>query len=206
MRSGLFLALVALALVVGCASAPETVAIPEAEPPVQATVTVEPEEATVVTETESEVQAVESGPAGPDELPADSSATEMAPVEVSAEVYDSAFAEVEALIAELNQIIYRGDFRAWETYLTEAYITAYSDPAQLAAASKSPVLEQSGVVLRKLEDYFTYVVVPSRARARLDDLVFYSDTLVEAVSEFRGQKVILYLLRKTDGEWKIDTF
>ena len=75
----------------------------------------------------------------------------------------------------------------------------------LAELSRQPILAQNNIRLDSLRDYFEDVVVPSRARARLDDLIFYSDTLVEAVTEYRGERVLLYLLRKVDGTWKIDT-
>ena len=132
--------------------------------------------------------------------------TEPAPIQVSETVYNRAFEEVETVIADLNQIIYRGDFDAWTAHLTEHYREVYSDPEVLADISRQPAMAQSGIHLHTMEDYFEHVVVPSRARARLDDLVFYSDTLVEAVSIFRGEPLILYLLRKVDGEWRIDTF
>ncbi len=121
------------------------------------------------------------------------------------DLYNEAFSEVETVITELNQIIYRGEFEKWKTYLTERYIEYHSDPQVLAALSRQPILAQNKIRLRSLRDYFEDVVVPSRARARLDDLIFYSDNLVEAVAEFRGERVILYLLRKVDGTWKIDT-
>lgn len=127
------------------------------------------------------------------------------PIEVPEEVYNQAFAEVEAVIERLNEIISRRQFETWKTFLTERYIEYHSDPEVLAQLSRQPILAQNNIRLRSLSDYFQDVVVPSRARARLDDLIFYSDTLVEAVTDFRGQSVILYLLRKVDGVWKIDT-
>lgn len=128
------------------------------------------------------------------------------PIEVPEEVYNRAFEEVEAVINELNEIIQRGDYEAWRDYLTQDYIDYHSHPSVLSSLSDRPVLAQNGVELRNLRDYFQHVVRPSRARARLDSLVFYSDTLVEAVSVFLGQSVIFYVLQKTDGQWKIDTF
>ncbi|HKJ86175.1 MAG TPA: hypothetical protein VKA06_08865, partial [Spirochaetia bacterium] len=126
-------------------------------------------------------------------------------IEVPDDLYNQAFSEVEALIQELNDIIYRGQFETWKSYLTERYLEYHSDPDVLQAISQQPILAQNNIRLRALNDFFEAVVIPSRARARLDDLIFYSDSLVEAVTEFRGQRVILYLLRKIDGEWKIDT-
>ena len=128
-----------------------------------------------------------------------------APIAVPEELYSRAFSEVEAVIAELNQVISRREFEIWKTYLTRRYVEYYSHPDVLAEISRQPFLVQSNIRLTSLQDYFVDVVVPSRARARLDDLIFYSDSIVEAVTEFRGQRVILYLLRKVDGQWRIDT-
>ena len=128
------------------------------------------------------------------------------PIEVPEDVYNRAFNEVSEVIEELNEIIARGDFEAWQEYLTPAYIEYHGNRDVLADLSTQPMLAQNDVRLRSLRDYFQYVVRPSRAGARLDSLVFYSDNLVEAVTVFRGQGVILYVLRKVGDEWKIDTF
>jgi len=204
-RSTVVLILMLALLLVGCASEPEPVVVvieePEPEPEPEERVVEpepepqpepEPEEAVVEPEPEPEPEVTE-----PEEP--------VAPIEVPTEVYNQAFSEVEAIIEELNQIIYRGEFERWKEYLTERYLEYHSNPAVLAEISRQPILAQNGIRLRNLRDYFEDVVIPSRARARLDDLIFYSDTLVEAVTEFRGQRVILYLLRKIDGNWKIDT-
>ncbi len=176
-------------LFAGCATEPEPVIVVVEEP--EPTPEPEPEPAPEVVEPEPEPEPEVEEPVGPIEVPED--------------LYNQAFSEVEALIQELNDIIYRGQFETWKSYLTERYLEYHSDPDVLQQISKQPILAQSNVRLRSLNDYFEAVVIPSRARARLDDLIFYSDTLVEAVTEFRGQRVILYLLRKIDGEWKIDT-
>ncbi len=126
------------------------------------------------------------------------------PIEVSEEVYEQTFSEVELVIQELNEIIHRGDYRKWRTYLTSRYIDVMSSPETLAEVSQSPVLRRNDIVLRDLEGYFRYVVVPSRARSKVDDLVFYSDTVVEAFTERDGVMYLLYDLRQVDGEWKID--
>ena len=128
------------------------------------------------------------------------------PIEVSEEVYEHTFSEVELVIQELNDIIHRGDYRRWRTYLTDHYIDTMSSPEMLAEVSQSPILRRNKIVLRDLEGYFRYVVVPSRARSRLDELVFYSDTIVEALTERDGVLYLLYDLHSVDGQWKIDIF
>jgi hypothetical protein len=199
------IALAAL-FVLGCRT-PSVEPEGEAEPIEPAVVAAEPEPE----EAPEEVVEVEPEP---DEKPVidldeeiGAVVTEPEPIDVPDVVYDQAFDEVEAVIAELNGIIYRGDFDAWLEYLTDRYRAIYSDPNVLAEVSRQPYLAQSYITVRSIEDYFEHVVRPSRpAGATLDDLVFYSDTLVEAVTTIRGEPAILYLLRKVDGEWKIDTF
>jgi len=176
---------------------------PDAQPP-----STEGTEPAQVEPTEDEVEP-ESEPPETDTQPQETEPTKevaAGPIEVPEEVYNRAFEEVEAVINELNEIIQRGDFDAWREYLTRDYIDYHGDPTVLAELSQQPVLAQNGIRLRSLRDYFQQVVRPSRARARLDSLVFYSDNLVEAVTVFRSESVILYLLRKTDGQWQIDTF
>ena len=130
---------------------------------------------------------------------------EAGPIEVPEELYQRSFEEVQAVIAVLNQIMDRRDYETWKTHLTNHYVGYFRHPDVLADLSRQPFLAHNNVTLRNLRDYFERVVAPSRARARLDSLVFYSDSLVEAVTDYRGQRVILYLLRKVDDEWKIDT-
>ncbi|MFW6229050.1 MAG: hypothetical protein ACOC2V_06285, partial [Alkalispirochaeta sp.] len=127
-------------------------------------------------------------------------------IEVSDELYDQTFTEVEQTITELNGIIADRNFREWQGYLTDDYRRTYSDPDVLEQSSQSAVLVRNNITLRTLEDYFNYVVVPSRSNARLDDLVFIDETTVEAIMEVNDRRYILYLLKKIDDRWKIDTF
>ena len=129
-----------------------------------------------------------------------------APFVVTEEVYVKTFDEVEKTIGILNEIIRDRDFEHWKRYLTQTYIDEFSDPETLRARSQSPILQRNNIVLRSLEDYFNWVVAPSRANARLDDLEFVNDDTVIAIMVVQGQPVILYQLKNTDGVWKIDLF
>jgi len=126
--------------------------------------------------------------------------------EVTEEVYEQTFEEVEQTIARLNTIIQQRDFQAWKSYLTDEYEQEYSDPETLAEWSESPLLQRNEITLRSLEDFFTYVVVPSRSNARLDDLEFVDENTVEAYMNVRGRRALLYLLENEDGVWKIDSY
>jgi hypothetical protein len=81
-----------------------------------------------------------------------------------------------------------------------------SMPSTLQKLSDSPILKRNNIVLKSLDDYFQYVVAPSRSNARLDDLVFLDKNTVEAIMVVRGQRVILYQLENRDGKWKIGLF
>lgn len=125
---------------------------------------------------------------------------------ISTEMYETTFNEVEQFIAELNEIIADRDFQQWKSHLTEDYLHVHSDPAVLRERSESPVLRRNNIELRDIEDYFTWVVVPSRANARLDDLDFIGTDQVEAIMRVRDQGVILYQLKRVNDRWKIDVF
>ncbi|MFP4430465.1 MAG: hypothetical protein ACOCW6_02795 [Spirochaetota bacterium] len=176
-----------LALAIGCSTAPE----PQPEP------AEEPAESP-----EAEEPGVEELTPEPDE--------EAAPgdheIEVSVEVYERTFSEIEETIAELNRVIQARDFRRWQENLTKKYVDTYSDPGMLRQVSETPILERNNIELNSLRDYFDWVVVPSRANARLDDLRFIQDDQVEAIMEVRGRQVILYQLTKVDDDWKVDVF
>ena len=139
----------------------------------------------------------------PENLP-DETAPEGEDFVVTEEVYTETFQKVETVIGELNSLIRNKNFDAWKEYLTAGYIETYSDPELLSQLSQSDRLKNSGIVLKNLKDYFLYVVVPSRANLRLDDLVFIDKSTVEAVMIIREQRITVYRLRLIDNEWKID--
>ena len=175
---------VALALFWSCATAPE----PPPEEPEEAPVE-EPEPE----EPEAEVEPEETAPGDHE-------------IAVSVEVYERTFSEIEETIEELNRVIQAQDFRRWQDYLTKEYIDTYSDPQTLQELSETPILDRNNIELENLRDYFDWVVVPSRANARLDDLRFITNNQVEAIMEVRGQRVILYQLTDVNDDWKVDVF
>jgi hypothetical protein len=122
---------------------------------------------------------------------------------VTEEVYTKTFDEVEEFVRTLNDIIRRRDYSTWLTYLTEEYIRQKSDPEYLREQSEMPLLKKNNVELRSLQDYFRYVVVPSRSQATIDDIEFIDEDHVKAISTIRGTRGILYLLERKNGGWKI---
>ena len=123
--------------------------------------------------------------------------------QVSEEQYTKIFTDIEKLIEDLNKIIRDQDFRAWKKYLTKEYIAHYSDPANLKVISDTPTLKKYNITIRSLNDYFTYVVVPSRSDVSLDDISFIDDNNVKAYMNIDGEPVVLYNLKFIDNSWKI---
>lgn len=126
------------------------------------------------------------------------------PRTVTKEEYDTTKIEVQQLIEQLNNIIRNKDFNSWVAYLSPAYRESLSDPDFLAQVSESARLKNEKIVLRSLQDYFIYVVVPSRANDRVDDIEFIGQKRVKAYTVTpKGQRLRLYDLEKRDGQWKI---
>lgn len=122
---------------------------------------------------------------------------------VTQEVYDRTFSEIEELIKTLNNLIANRMFDAWKSYLTPAAIASMSDTKTLEELSARPILQKFNIRLRNLQDYFTYVVVPSRSNAKLDEIVFMDNNHVTAYTVIKGEKTILYQLIKEGQTWKI---
>ncbi len=179
------LAALGTAAVISCATGP---AVPEpVEPPPDAVA--------------SATGTTDDGTSGPE--PGDGGGGAAAEFVVSEEVYQRTFEEIEAVIAELNAIIRAGDFAAWERRLTVAYRERTSSREYLDEVSQSPLLQQSGVRLATLEDYFRKVVVPSRSSVKLDQLAFVDATHVKAITVIQGEAYILYWLVRENGTWDI---
>ncbi len=167
---------------VGCAGSP-----PSAQPPES-------------TEQPAEEAAGEKQPAQP---APEETGPEAAEFVVTREVYARTFQEIEDFIQNLSAIIRREDYDTWLTYLSDQYIAHTGDRQFLKEQSEKAVLKKNNVVLRDLKDYFYQVVVPSRNQAKLDDIEFIDENHVKAISVIRDRRVLLYLLVRVDGQWKI---
>jgi len=122
---------------------------------------------------------------------------------VTEEVYSKTFDEIEVFIRNLNKIIRNEDYDTWLSYLSEDYIERTGDPEYLKQQSEQPLLKKSNVHLSSLRDYFTYVVVPSRTQAQLDEIEFIDESQIRAFAMIRNTKALLYLLVRENGDWKI---
>ncbi len=122
---------------------------------------------------------------------------------VSEEVYTRTFDEIEEFIRNLNEIIRNEDYETWLTYLSDKYVERTDDPEYLEQQSQKPLLKKNNIHLRSLKDYFTYVVVPSRTQAKLDEIEFIDEDYVEAFAMIRNTRALLYLLVRENDNWKI---
>lgn len=122
---------------------------------------------------------------------------------VTREVFDQTFDDVKKFIDQLNDIIRAQDFDSWYRYLTPDFLVYHSNPEFLRQQNESRVLKSRGIVLKNLPDYFRFVVVPSRASVRLDDIFFLNENELEAIMIVNSRRVTVYRLIKIDNEWKI---
>ncbi len=123
--------------------------------------------------------------------------------EPTEEAYALTFESVNTIVRELNSVIQAKDFDKWLSYLTSEYIKEKSDPSVLEELSDQPTMRANRITLQTLEDYFFFVIVPSRTNSVLERIVFINENCVKALSTLYGKPVILYNLVKVDGVWKI---
>ena len=132
---------------------------------------------------------------------------------ITQEYHNSTRTEVQHFIESLNQIIRNGNFQAWRSALSPEYYSEISSPENLRQVSEQPAMRMRNIVLRNANDYFTHVVVPSRAGVSEIpigniDIEFLSLNRVKAfaVTTTRtgeDQEVRLYDLEKTNDSWYI---
>jgi len=144
-----------------------------------------------------EVPAVEEKP--PDLQPE----AEFDPGSISQEVFENTKADVRIYIEKLNGIIRSKNYEGWKAHLSEDYFRHISSPDFLKSTSEMPMLERHGIVLESAEDYFTHVVVPSRANARVDDIEFTGHNRVKVFTISRNERLRLYELEQTGNTWII---
>ena len=123
-------------------------------------------------------------------------------IEVSEDLYNKTFDEIEDLIKEVTQLIRKKNFNGWKKFLSEKYIETVGSAEHLREVSESPSLKDV-VELENLRDYFQWVVVPSRASARLDEIIFKDEEHVTAYMYIEENRTILFQFELLDNEWTI---
>lgn len=201
---GLFLIL-SLLLAVSCASKPtireeppnqeyvqpEPVQQPAAKEPIQEPAAKEP----IAKEPETEPITLEN----PEPVPQTGN---FDPLIITQEEFDTTKSDIQQLVQNLNRIIRAGNYNSWLTYLGTEYREMINSKEFLDdLVTRYPVFKGK---IRNARDYFTNVVVPSRANDRVDDIEFVSKNQVTAYTlDSKGQRLILYNLENIDNSWKI---
>ncbi|MDR0323101.1 MAG: hypothetical protein LBI12_01475 [Treponema sp.] len=130
------------------------------------------------------------------------------PATITQDYYASTMSEVQQFIEELNRVIRNRNYSAWRAALSQEYFDEISSPENLRQISELPAMTTRRIVLRSPQDYFTPVVVPSRANSRVDEIEFISLYRVKAFTTNTNrpneeQRLRLYDLEKIDNSWKI---
>ena len=133
---------------------------------------------------------------------------EFYPAGVSREYYLSTREEVRVFIDKMNEVIKNQDYDAWITVLSPEYLEEISSVQHLNELSELPAMKTRRITLKTAEDYFFYVVVPSRASSRVDDIEFINLYRVKAFTIYTNkageeQRLLLYNLEKNGDLWKI---
>jgi hypothetical protein len=130
------------------------------------------------------------------------------PKTISREQYDSTMVEVKRFIEDLNRTISNKNYNSWRTVLSQEYFNEISSQKFLNEMSEQPAMKTQKIVLKTPQDYFNYVVVPSRANSRADDIEFIDRNRVKVYTfntnrQGEEQRLRLYDLEKIANSWKI---
>ena len=132
------------------------------------------------------------------------------PSTVSQEYYDATMEEVRHFINDLNRVISTRNYNLWRAALSDEYFREISSPVNLQQLSEQPAMKTRKIVLKTPQDYFTHVVVPSRANSRVDVIEFVNRNRVKAftiipnrISGGEPQRLRLYDLEKINDIWTI---
>jgi len=130
------------------------------------------------------------------------------PTKISQAKYVSTRDEVQKFIEQQNKLIKERNFDAWRKSLSDEYFAEISSKENLKRISDQPAMKTRKIILRTAQDYFDYVVVPSRADLRVDEIEFISENRVKAFTMITNkageeQRLRLYDLEKIDNSWTI---
>jgi hypothetical protein len=119
------------------------------------------------------------------------------------DAYEEVFHEVKSFIESLNLIIQSRNYSKWRDALSEELRREISSPKFLTTVSQSPPLKSRGIVLKKPEDYFYIVVVPSRANSQVDRIEIINNNRVKAYYYREDRYLRLYELERRGNSWTI---
>ena len=122
-------------------------------------------------------------------------------VTITKEEFNADKAAILKIINELSSVMTDRNYNAWLTYIDPESITYWSNPTNLKQASKR--LPVKGMKLANLNDYFTFVFVPSRKGREVDEIRYISLSSVKAVQNSDNQDIVYYNFVKVDGKWMV---
>ena len=112
---------------------------------------------------------------------------------------------VRQLVMLLNELIARRDFLGWREHLSPDYIQRFSDREYLRELSRAPVLRRSGVVLRDLDDFFRFVVLPSRYNTAVERIQQINPWEVRVyAATAKGPAILFHLTYANQAGWVVN--
>ncbi|MCR5045486.1 MAG: hypothetical protein K6A42_02785 [Treponema sp.] len=129
---------------------------------------------------------------------------------VSKETFNADKAAILKKISELNVIMSKKDYNSWLKYISADSKKYWSDSYTLAKASEKLPKELKGIKLRNLNDYFTYVFIPSRKGRQIDEIRYNSAESVKAVQVTKSEEenktkiTVYYNFVKENDDWKVE--
>jgi len=121
------------------------------------------------------------------------------------ESYEQILDEVKAFINGLNMIIKNRDYDKWRSVLSEELRKEISSREFLNKVAQNPYLKSMKIEVKTARDYFNYVVVPSRANSKVDNIEIIAHNRVKAIyiNTKKETTELLYELAKTGDSWTI---
>lgn len=108
-------------------------------------------------------------------------------------------AEILRIIAELEKIMAKADYDAWQLYIAPESINYYSSAANIRKVQKR--LPDKTVQLHGLKDYFKKVYIPTRQKTSVEEIRYISKNNIRG-GYYKGDTfVITYYFVKIDGKW-----
>jgi hypothetical protein len=121
------------------------------------------------------------------------------------ESYEEVFSEVKAFIENLNKVIQNKNYSKWIEALSDDRLKEISSREFLASVSNSDFMRRRRIEVKTVNDYFIYVVVPSRANSQVDKIEILDNNRVKAFYENTRKETteLVYELIKNGNTWKI---
>ena len=121
---------------------------------------------------------------------------------VSQEIFETTKTDIQQLVEDLNRIIRASNYNSWLTYLSDEYRNRLNSREFIEDLKvRYPAFRTR---INNARDYFNFVVVPSRANDKVDDIEFITENSVTAYTlDNHGNRLILYHLENINNKWKI---